>query len=96
METTALIIGYSILTLLALAIVAFAVALAWIAIAEARGIVYARKWRKRKLSQMKYETGRDCANYLLQWNLPEDTTIFEASNYFYNKLREKEKGSTLL
>lgn len=65
METTALIIGYSILAILALAIVVFAVALIWIGITEARGIINTRKWRKRKLSQMKYETGRDCANYLL-------------------------------
>lgn len=89
METTALIIGYSILTILALAIVAFAIALVWFSVIEARGVVYARKWRKRRLSQMKLETGRDCANYLLRWNLPNDTTIFEASNYFYNTLREK-------
>lgn len=92
METAALIIGYSILAILALAIVAFAIALVWFSVTEARGVVYARKWRKRRLSQMKLETGRDCANYLLRWNLPEDTTIFEASNYFYNKLREKNNG----
>lgn len=92
METTALIIGYSILAILAVVILAFAVGLVWIAITEARGIIYARKWRKRKLSQMKLETGRDCANYLLRWDLPEGTTIFEASNYFYNKLREKKNG----
>lgn len=91
METTALIIGYSILAILALAIVVFAVALVWIAIAEARGIINTRKWRKRKLSQMKLETGRDCANYLLRWDLPKSTTIFEASNYFYNKLRENKQ-----
>ena len=89
METTALIIGYSILAILVLAIVVFAVGLVWFSVTEARGLVYARKWRKRKLSQMKLETGRDCANYLLRWDLPEGTTIFEASNYFYNKLREK-------
>lgn len=92
METTALIIGYSILAILALAIVAFAVGLVWYVITEARGLVYARKWRKRKLSQMKLETAKDCANYLLRWNLPEETTIFEASNYFYNKLRENKNG----
>lgn len=89
MTTTALIIGYIILGIVAIAIAAFAVALIWFAISEARGLVYACKWRKRKLYQMKLETGRDCANYLLRWNLPENTTIFEASNYFYNKLKEK-------
>lgn len=41
---------------------------------------------------MKLETAKDCANYLLRWNLPEETTIFEASNYFYNKLRENKNG----
>lgn len=92
METTALIIGYSILVILALAIVVFAVALVWFSVTEARGLVSARKWRKRKLSQMRLETGRDCANYLLKWHLPNDTTIFEASNYFYDKLREKKNG----
>lgn len=89
METTALIIGYSILVILALAIVVFAFALVWFSVAEARGLVSARKWRKRQLSQMRLETARDCANYLLKWHLPNDTTIFEASNYFYDKLRAK-------
>lgn len=92
MDRTALIIGYSILAILAVVIIAFAVALVWFSITEARGLVYARKWRKRMLSQMKLETGRDCANYLLRWNLPQGTTIFDASNYFYNKLREKNNG----
>lgn len=91
METTALIIGYSILAILAVVILAFAVGFVWFSITEARGLVYARKWRKRKLSQMKLETARDCANFLLRWNLPEGTTIFEASNYFYNKLRENKQ-----
>lgn len=90
METTALIIGYSILAILALAIVAFTVGLIWFSITEARGLVYARKWRKRKLSQMKYETARDCANYLLRWHLPKDTTVSEVSSLFCNKLKDKQ------
>lgn len=90
METTALIIGYSILTILALAIVAFAVGLVVFSLGAAHSVVKTRQWHKRKFSQLQLEIGRDCANYLLRWNLPEGTTIFEASNYFYNKLREKD------
>lgn len=89
METIALMIGYAILGILALSIILFALAVGWFAITEAKGVVYARKWRKRKLKQMKLETAHDCANYLLRWNLHKDTTIYEASDYFYNKLRKK-------
>lgn len=89
METIALMIGYAILGILALSIILFALAVGWFAITEAKGVVYARKWRKRKLKQMKLETAYDCANYLLRWKLHKDTTIYEASDYFYNKLRKK-------
>lgn len=88
METAALCIGYAILTLMAIIILLFAFALGWFAIHEARSIVFSRKWRKRKLTQMKYETARDCAYYLNRWELPTDMTIFAACNYFDQKLRE--------
>ncbi len=88
METAALCIGYAILTLMAIIILLFAFALGWFAIHEARGIVFSRKWRKRKLTQMKYETARDCAYYLNRWELPTDMTIFAACNYFDRKVKE--------
>lgn len=89
METVALIIGYSILGILALEIIVFAVALGWFAVTEARGLIYARKWRKRKMKQMKLETARDFADYLCRWKLPSDMSIYEISNYFYKKLKDK-------
>lgn len=88
METTALYIGYAILAAIAMAILLFAFALGWFAITEARGVISSRKWRKRRLKQMKYETARDCAYYLNRWELPRDTTIFDACNYFDKKLKE--------
>lgn len=82
METVALIIGYSILGILGVVIIVFAVALGWFAIMEARGFILARKWRKRKMKQMKLETARDFANYLCRWRLPPEMSIYEISDYF--------------
>lgn len=92
MDTTALIIGYSVLFILALGIIAFGIALGWFAITEARGIVYARKWRKRKMKQMKLETARDFANYLCRWKLPSDMSIYEIRDYFYKELLKGNKA----
>lgn len=89
METTALYIGYAILGVLALAIAAFAVGLVWFAIAEASALILSRKWRKRKLSQLKIETAYNCANYLRRSDLPSDMSIFEIENYFFDKLNKK-------
>lgn len=91
METTAPYIGYAILGILALAIAAFAVGLVWFAIYESRGLITSRKWRKRKLSQMKIETAYDCADYLTRWDLPYGTTLFAAREYFFTELNKKER-----
>lgn len=88
METIALIIGYSIIGILALAIIVFAIALVWFATTEARGIIYAREWRKRKMKQLELETARDCANYLCRWQLPSEMSIYEIRDYFYKKLKD--------
>jgi len=91
METIALYIGYAILCILALAIVAFAVGLGWFAIAESSAIIRSRKWRKRKLSQMKIETAYDCADYLTRWDLPTDRlpSLYAVREYFFSKLNKK-------
>lgn len=94
METTALYIGYAILVVVALAIIVFGSALCWFAIHEARAIIYSRKWRKRKLKQLSYETARDCAYYLNRWVLPYNVrNIHEICNYFDDKIyRQQKKG----
>ena len=89
METTALYIGYAILAIIATGILLFAFALGWFAIHEAWGIIASRKWRKRKLRQLKLETARDCAYHLARWEEVKDMTPFQAMQYFDNKLREE-------
>ena len=91
METIALYIGYAVLSVVALAILLFAFALGWFAITEARGLIFSRKWRKRKLNQMKYETARDCAYHLARWEEVKDMTPYQAMQYFDNKLIEEKK-----
>ena len=86
METVALIIGYTILTIVAGSILLFAFALGWLAIHEARGIISSRKWRKRKLYQLKCETARDCAIYLCRWGLPPHMTVYQAREHFEREL----------
>lgn len=93
MEIIALYIGYAILGILALVIVAFVVGLVWFAIAEASAVILSRKWRKRRLSQMQIETAYHCANYLRRWNLPAGMSIFDIENHFFNKLNKKKDGS---
>lgn len=93
METTALYIGRAILGFLALAIVAFAMGLVWFAIAEASALIRSRKWRKRRLSQLKIETAYYCANYLRRWELPSDMSILDIENHFYQKLNKKKDGN---
>ena len=56
METTALYIGYAVLGIVATAIILFAFAMGWFAIHEAWSVIALRKWRKRKLRQLKLET----------------------------------------
>lgn len=88
METIALFIGYAILAIIAAAILLFSLALGWFAIQEAWGVIASRKWRKRKLRQLKVETARDCAYHLARWKEVEDMTPYQAMQYFDNKLHE--------
>ncbi len=82
MNTAALIIGYVILSMVGLAILLFGFALGWFAIHEAKTVIHHRKWRKKLFNQDKYETARDCANYIRRWGLPSDMTIDEICDYF--------------
>lgn len=91
METTALYIGYAILAIIATGILLFAFALGWFAIHEAWSIIASRKWRKRKLRQLKLETARDCAYHLARWTEVKNMTPYQAMQYFDNKLREEKK-----
>lgn len=91
METTALIIGYAILAVIAASILLFGLALGWIAIHEARGVISSRKWRKRKLSQVKYETAEDCAAYLCRFGLPPQMTVYQAREYFRREIKRLKK-----
>lgn len=95
METAALIIGYTILAIVAGAILLFAFSLGWFAFSEARGIILSRKWRKRKLYQMKCETARDCADYLCKWGLPPHMTVYQAREHFKRELDYIQKHKEL-
>lgn len=87
----ALYIGYAMLAIISTAILLFAFALGWFAIHEAWDIIASRKWRKRKLRQLRLETARDCAYHLARWEEVRDMTLFQAMQYFDNKLREEKK-----